>query len=173
MPQSSPLRPQYRMPTVFGPAPGPRNVPKERAHLVRSVEKLTVGVSARIDRQGLESLLPPRFEARGEPLISVAVLRLRDIGWLAGRGYNVVTVSIPVTYRGDEETLGGDFLTVLWESLADPIVTGRDELGFPKLWASIPDPILLGSSCRCTADWLGFRFFELEVDAKGIATPRR
>lgn len=158
------MRPLFRMPTVFGPAPGPRNVPKNRAHLARSVEKMTVSVSARTDRRQLELLLPPRFEVGDDPLLSVAVLRLRDIGWLAGRGYNVVSVSIPVTYRGDEDTVAGDFLAVLWESLADPIVTGRDELGFPKLWANIPDPILLGSSCSCSADWLGFRFFEIEID---------
>jgi hypothetical protein len=159
------------MPTVFGPAPGPRNIPKDREHLADSVEKMMVGVSARTDRQQLEPLLPPRFEVRDDPLLSVAVLRLRDIGWLAGRGYNIVTVSIPVTYRGDEDTVAGDFLAVLWESLADPVVTGRDELGFPKLWANIPDPILLGSSCSCSTDWLGFRFFELEVDDLTDAAP--
>ena len=50
---------------------------------------------------------------------------------------------MPVTFQSDAETVEGDFILAMWESLADPVVTGRADLGWPKLWANIPDPILL------------------------------
>ena len=32
------------------------------------------------------------------------------------------------------------FLVVLWENLTDPILTGREELGFSKIYCEIPEP---------------------------------
>jgi hypothetical protein len=99
----------------------------------------------------------------GDPVLTITIAYLRNIGWLAGRGYNIVSVEFPIVFDGEEGSLTGKFTPVLWENLADPIVTGREELGFSKLFAQIPEPIVLGNAYRASASWEGFRFFELDA----------
>jgi hypothetical protein len=100
----------------------------------------------------------------GEPVVAVTMMYLTNIGWLAGRGYNIAEVSFKnVVFDGDEGSVAGAFTPVLWESLADPIITGREELGFPKIYGEIPDAIVLGGTTQCSASWQGFRFLELSA----------
>jgi hypothetical protein len=51
----------------------------------------------------------------------------------------------------------------MWENHADPILTGREELGTPKLFANLPNARFMGDTCTFAADWEGFRFAEMEV----------
>lgn len=165
LPSELTLRPMYRMPTVFGPAPGPRNVPAEKAHL-RYVKNTTVlGVVALTDAKLLARLLPPRCKLEGEPRIDVSVIYLTDIGWLAGRGYNIISVRIPAVFEGEQEIVRGSFCPVMWESMADPILTGREELGFPKINAEIPAATVLDGRWRGAGSWEGYRFFDIEAGA--------
>ncbi len=157
------LKPMYRMPTVFGPVPGPRNVPEEKTHLRYTKETTVLTVTARTDHAMLSALLPPRCTLDGDARLEVSVWNLSRIGWLAGRGYNIVMVRVPATFAGEEESVRGYFIPVLWESLCDPILTGREELGWPKLYAEIPDPLVLEESWRGSASWQGFRFFDIEA----------
>ena len=171
----SPDRPElekkYRQPRVFGALPGPRNVPLDKRNLPDNMSVLTVSASVLTDTASLAELLPPRCRLQGDPVLTVSIAYLRNIGWLAGRGYNIVSVDFPIVFDGEERRLTGKFTPVLWESLADPIVTGREELGFSKLYAQIPEPIVLGNAYRASASWEGFRFFELEASdlAEGTA----
>lgn len=163
----SPDRPElerkYRQPRVFGALPGPRNVPLDKRNLPDNMTVLTVAASALTDAAALGELLPPRCRLHGDPVLTVSIAYLRNIGWLAGRGYNIVSVEFPIVFDGEEGRLTGKFTPVLWESLADPILTGREELGFSKLYAQIPERIILGNAYRASASWEGFRFFELEA----------
>jgi hypothetical protein len=155
----------YRMPVVFGPTCGPRQVPDgvviddARTHR-RTTITLTFDARAR----SLEALLPPRFALRGQPRLVVELSYMYEIDWLAGRGYNMLGVRIPVTFAGEAETIHGQFLTVLWESLADPILSGRDELGFAKLYAEIPEPRIFQGRREYAVGWSGFTFFDLVLD---------
>jgi hypothetical protein len=124
---------------------------------------ITVAASALTDATALGELLPPRCRLHGDPVLTVSIAYLRNIGWLAGRGYNIVSVDFPIVFDGEDGRLTGKFTPVLWENLADPILTGREELGFSKLYAQIPEPIILGNAYRASASWEGFRFFELEA----------
>lgn len=163
----SPDRPElerkYRQPRVFGALPGPRNVPLDKRNLPDNMTVVTVAASALTDAAALSALLPPRCRLHGDPVLTVSIAYLRNIGWLAGRGYNIVSVEFPIAFDGEEGRLTGKFTPVLWENLADPILTGREELGFSKLYAQIPEPIILGNTYRASASWEGFRFFELEA----------
>jgi hypothetical protein len=49
----------------------------------------------------------------------------------------------------------------LWENMAEPIMTGREELGFSKIYCELPDPRVLGGESHCEASWQGFRFMDL------------
>src|SRR5579883_2609363 len=132
---------RYRMPVVFGPAPGPRQKadgtpwkPEETGTM--SCQWLAVSYLTRAAQ--LERLLPPGFALRGDPVLTVSLSFFDKLYWLAGRGYGIVIVDFPVTYNGRSEVIEGTFCPVLWEGIPDAILTGREELGFPKLFGDIP-----------------------------------
>lgn len=160
---------RYRMPAVFGPAPGPRQ--KADGTMWRLEETGTVHLQwATVEflavAEQLERLLPPGFVLRGEPVVSVKSGYFRDLYWLAGRQYGVLHPSIPVTYHGRDESIDGDFMPVIWEGLADAIVTGRDELGFPKLVADFPDDYDLdldAGTLGLSVSWFDHTFFEMSM----------
>lgn len=158
------LKPQYRMPRVFGALPGPRNVPKDKQGLANNQRNVVVSVTMRANPRQLETLLPPACVLDGDPTLTVTIMYLYNIGWLAGRGYNMISLAAPIAHELPGRTrLTGAFTPVVWENLADPIVTGREELGFAKLYAEIPDLVMVGDSCVSQAGWMGFPFLRLEV----------
>lgn len=159
---------RYRMPSVFGPAPGPRQkadgTPWKLSETgIMKCQWMTV--SYLTDRAKLEALLPPGFALRGDPIVSVSLSFFRNLYWLAGRGYGIVVVDFPVTYTGKTETISGTFCPVMWEGLPDAILTGREELGFPKLFADIPDLSIdeQKGTAGGEASWLNHRFFNIEM----------
>lgn len=158
----------YRMPTHFGPAPGPRQHPDGRRRQASATrETSTAWVRAVVDSNALDALLPPGFtRPAGQATIKVKAQSLRGVEWLAGRGYDLVEVSTPVRYTtADGDRLPGDLALVLWENRADPIISGREELGFPKLFADIA-PIVVDirtPSVRTGVSWDGYTFLALEV----------
>ncbi len=154
----------YRMPTHFGPAPGPRQVPSGIVvDPTRSPRRLTVEARFLTDSARLERHLPEGFVLAGEPVVTVEFHYMTGIDWLAGRGYTMIHVGWPATFSGRRDKATGKFLAVMWENLADPIITGRDEIGHPKLFADIAEPRLWDGGQACTAGWMGFRFLDLEV----------
>src|SRR5262245_23805509 len=154
----------YRMPTHFGPAPGPRQIPAEaNADPTCRPRKKVISTSFLTDGSALERHIPERFSLLGEPLVTVEFHYMTDIDWLAGRGYTMIHVWWPVVFSGDDGRVAGRFLAVMWENLADPIITGRGEIGQPKLFADIPDLRTVDGTHHCEASWIGFKFLELDV----------
>ena len=159
---------RYRMPAVFGPAPGPRQKADGAPWKPEETGTMTcqwLTVSYLTPRSKLERLLPPGCVLRGDPVVSVSLSFFNNLYWLAGRGYGILYVDVPVTYTGKSETIVGAFCPVLWEGSPDACLTGREELGFSKLFADIPR--LKRDSARGTAageaSWIGHKFFEIEV----------
>lgn len=159
---------RYRMPVVFGPAPGPRQRPDGgmwRPEDTGTMNAEWMAVTFRTNPAKLEAILPPGMTLRGEPLVTVSCTWFKNLYWLAGRGYGIVVVDFPARYQGKFETLEGTFCPVLWEGTPDAIMTGRDELGFPKMFADIPeidrDPAK--GTASCSASWMGFRFFDISL----------
>jgi hypothetical protein len=154
----------YRMPTHFGPRTGPRQGPDGRKFENKDTPKSTsIAVSFLTNREQLEALLPERFELAGEAVITVAATYMTEIEWLAGRGYNTLGISFPAIFKGEQDQVTGNFLTVLWENLTDPIITGREELGFAKIYCELPEPTVFGGKRHVIASWLGFKFLDVEV----------
>ena len=120
-------------------------------------------VAARADAEALRRLLPAGFEL-SDPLLTVEAISLTSLPWLAGRGYGMLLVSVPVTYHGSEEHTGRLEL-VTWEDSPDAIMTGREELGWNKLYADtmVRQLIVGGKRVRYTAAWGGTQFFRLAV----------
>ncbi|MBB4370371.1 hypothetical protein GGD63_003166 [Bradyrhizobium sp. cir1] len=111
----------------------------------------------------LQRHLPEGFSLAGDPVVTVEFHYMTEIDWLAGRGYTTIHVSWPARFDGARNHAAGRFLAVVWESLADPIITGRDEIGHPKLYAEVDPPRHSEGVRVCTAGWMGFRFLELSV----------
>lgn len=151
------------MPTSFGPYPGPRQRPDGDRWPV-ATRRTTVWVDYGADPEQLAQLLPTGFELEAGP-VTVEAVHLADVGWLAGRSYNMVGVYWPVRYRGRRDAVRGRLCAVLWENLADPIISGREEIGQPKLYAEITDPVpdTKTGAAAVTASWDGYRFLELGV----------
>ena len=154
----------YRMPTHFGPAPGPRQLPDGiTTDSTKSPRRLSVAASFLTDGAKLEQHLPEGFALAGEPVVSVEFHTMTDIDWLAGRGYTMIWVSWPVIFSGQQDRASGRFLAVVLEKLADPIISGRCEIGHPKLYAEIQEPRVFDGAHICNAGWMGFRFLEMSV----------
>ena len=160
------LRPDkmYMMPTHFGPGMGPRQGPCGRKFECKDSPKSTsISVSFLTNREQLEEFLPERFEIGAEPVVSISASYMTEIEWLAGRGYNVLGVSFPAVFNGERDRAEGGLLTVLWENLCDPILTGREQLGFSKIYCELPEPVVLRGDTHGIASWLGFKFLDMKL----------
>lgn len=157
------------MPTTFGVAGGPRQPPehpdfrsgpiKFSRHIVRFL--------TRADQLG--ALLPKDVTLRGEPMAQFHFFCLREIPWLAGRGYNILSLMIPVTHKGTNGETDGVFCAVMWENMGDPIITGREQLGHPKLAAQLPDPRRWNDETHIRASWEHFTFAEMDLACNDFA----
>ena len=162
----------YRMPTHFGPRTGPRQGPDGSTFAnVDTPFNTTVSASFLTDADALEAMLPECFTLAGEPVVTIYFKYMTQIEWLAGRGYNILGVCFPAAFSGAEDQVRGPFLTVLWENLTDPILTGREELGFAKVYCELPEPNVLRGNWHATASWLGFKFLDLRVSDLSQAEP--
>ncbi|KAK7952086.1 salicylate hydroxylase [Apiospora aurea] len=148
-----------RMPVGFGPAPGPRQdvCGRPRSGLNQS-RFVTTTVKFETSRTYLESLFPtPAFRFLSPAtvcLASVVVTTLDGMAWLGGSGYS----RPPVV---------GTYLPVLFENLADAIITGRDELGFNKTFCDIDIDRSSGgdgTSYNACCSWRGAKFMEIALD---------
>ena len=154
----------YRMPTHFGPSLGPRQGPDGRKFRnVTSPRTTAYGVSFLSNAGQLEALLPPGFALAGEPVVTVTYQYIAEIEWLAGRGYNTLGVAFPAVFKGERDQAAGELLTVLWENMCDPIITGREELGFAKIPCELPPPRVIGGMTELTALWQGFPFMHMHL----------
>ena len=154
----------YRMPTHFGPRTGPRRGPDGRGFdCVDSPKSISYSVSYLTHASAAEAILPPGFRLNGEPVVTVSAIYMKEIDWLAGRGYNTLGASLPVSYSGKVDSVTGSLLLVLWENLTDPILTGREELGFSKIYCELPEPVVYNGTSQCVGSWLGFRFLDLNL----------
>jgi hypothetical protein len=148
----------YRMPVGFGPSVGPRQGPEGRRFngdlsraTVLSLEYLT-------DPGALQALLPEDYKVGAEPLVTVKVHHNHSLAWFAGRGYNYIEILFRAVFEGQQDRCEGDFVAVMWESHADPIIVGRDEVGHPKIFADIPEPTVDDSATTYHASWFDYEF---------------
>jgi len=151
------------MPTVFGPSPGPRGDAQGRPFSFEDAPRTSASVSFLTDADALARLLPPGFELVGEPVVTVEWTELQALQWLAGRGYSMLGIKYNARFRGQHDVAEGPFLAVLWENRADPIITGREELGFAKLYAELPAPRAQAGALLHEAAWDGHVFLRLSV----------
>ena len=123
----------YRMPAHFGGAD-----PAAPDFAVYNRDTTSLTYICTTDGDELARYVPDCFELL-RPEVVFGFGQLREIDWLAGGRYNVVTADVPVRFVGKRDRLEGNFNLVTWENLATPIIGGREESGVPKVHAEIQD----------------------------------
>ncbi|KAL4914083.1 hypothetical protein BDW62DRAFT_148850 [Aspergillus aurantiobrunneus] len=152
----------WRQPIVFGPMPGPRQDFEGHSRLDRSLKSTfqTTSVRFKTSRTLLQNLFPNESYSFGTPsTVSTATFSqtlLNGMDWLGGGGYRHLGLYIEgVQYKkANGEIITGTYLPILFESLADPIVSGREELGMPKLYSAL-DANERDGSYYLEASWQG------------------
>jgi Acetoacetate decarboxylase (ADC) len=171
----------WRQPTVFGPMPGPRQDFQGYSHkaAASSSSSVTATIKFKTSATLLRTLFPNssyRFgKADTVALASFTVQTLKNMAWLAGGSYDLLGFyvhDVEYTTQGGE-TLYGSYCPVMFENLTDPILSGREELGLPKLFSDIS--ISTGSedgasTCEARIAWRGaqwakFRWHGLLADS--------
>ncbi|KAK9776912.1 hypothetical protein SCAR479_06313 [Seiridium cardinale] len=159
----------WRMPIGFGPFPGPR-----QDHLGRprggQPERtfVTASIKFKTSRTYLETLFPTSQYKFASPATvcqaSISITQLGNMSWLGGGGYNHCGLYIHgVQYtKKDGTSMVGTHLPVLFESLTDPIVSGRDELGMNKVFCDV-DIQRDANNYKAQCSWRGAKFLDFEL----------
>ncbi|EGP86297.1 uncharacterized protein MYCGRDRAFT_72701 [Zymoseptoria tritici IPO323] len=168
---------RFRSPLGFGASPGPRrplgmsNIPLLQQANLETFQTLFVRFKS--SRTYLENLLPPNFAFTRPGTLataSISCTTLDGMAWLARGGYSHCGLYIHGIYftQHDGSKVYGSYLAVLFENSADPIITGRDELGMPKIYCDI-DAGIVGNNASVSLAWRGTRFCQFNIS--GLATP--
>lgn len=147
----------YMMPAHFGP----KYTGRKATGWYHDVTMMIVPYLTEPEK--LADYLPAPFEVAEEPVVTVIYARNRDIDWLAGRGYNLISVNASVVFRGEDRDITGTYTLVMWENLTDPILAGRELQGIPKIFADIPDHEIQGGEWRCHASHFGHRIMDMKI----------
>lgn len=159
-----------RMPTHFGTTVSPRQRPDGGAWDHSDFRTTSYRAAFESDPSQLEKLIEPPLELDGTT-VSVEFAYYENIAWLAGRGYDVLGVEIPVRFNGEIDDVAGSLMLVLWENMAEPIMTGREELGIPKIFCEIPPPRQVDDQVICEASWCGHLFARMCFQRDGTDPP--
>jgi len=156
------------MPIAFGPFPGPRQDHFGNPRDWSKSTFTTASIKFRTSRTLLENFFPTsefKFVAADTNCFATfSFSTLGNLEWLGGHGYSHFGLYI----HGVEHTQGfgkkrtGSFLPVLFENLADPIISGREELGMPKVYCSL-DAAKVSDTWRLTAGWMGNNFLDMSL----------
>lgn len=160
----------WRMPVSFGPSPGPRQALYTHKPLpARHSTFVTASIKFKTSRTFLQNLFPTeqfKFKAPGTVAVaSFSQTSLRKMEWLGGSGYNHFGLYIHgVEYtKKDGSTINGTYLPLLFESLTDPIITGREELGMPKVFCTI-DVRRREKTYNVRTGWQGAMFGAMDLE---------
>ncbi|TDZ14714.1 FAD-dependent monooxygenase OpS4 [Colletotrichum orbiculare MAFF 240422] len=162
----------WSSPTAFGPVPGPLQDGFGRPRVPRQGaprDFTTLSIRFKTSRTLLENLFPTeKFHFRRADTICVAswsITSLDRLPWLAGEGYQTLGLFVHgVSYKKKDGTsVNGAYVPVLFESLTDAVVSGREQLGLPKFGCDVALHHRM-KTCRATASWRGATFIDISLD---------
>lgn len=167
----------WRMPIGFGPFPGPRQDAYGRA-LTDGPQRTfnSISIKFKTSRTYLETLFPTAQFRFASPATvceaSLSVTELDNMQWLGGKGYRHLGLYMHgVQYvKKDGSVITGTHMPILFESLTDPITSGREELGMPKLFCDV-DIERSASSVHVAASWRGAKFIDMRLDGLEEGNP--
>jgi hypothetical protein len=136
----------WRQPVVFGPMPGPRQHLQQMdpiAEMLLETSSLAATIKFKTSATLLRNMFPSKSYSFVCPdtvaLASLTIRSMKNVEWLCGGSYESMSFQIHgVKYtQSDGSILRGSYCPVIFENDIDSIVTGREELGLPKLFSDI------------------------------------
>jgi acetoacetate decarboxylase len=91
----------------------------------------------RSDPDAMRELLPECFQLADDPVVSVLFIEYGGVDFMAGMGYHLASVSISARFDGTQDSVAGNYVIVMFEDDALPIILGREGSGIPKVGADI------------------------------------
>lgn len=160
----------FMMPKEFGPCGGPRRRPDGKRFVYDTyIDYNAYGVIAEVSNpEQLERLIPPGTVLKN-PYIIFSIDWPRKIPWLGGHEYALMYLLINITAEGDEGPISGQFTSAVWENHVDPILTGREQLGWCKVFCEISQPEIENGAYVFRAAKYGNEFLRMKIDPKAPA----
>ncbi len=120
---------RYEMPIFFGPTDMPD------VSIWSGVEMVSTGFVT--TAEAVRPFVPVAFDLPDEPTVTFSRMTYAGVDYLAGRGYNELTVGVTATYAG-AQSVRGSFMLAVWVDDARAISAGREFLGYGKLGGELP-----------------------------------
>lgn len=164
------------MPIPFGPMPGPRQDVQGNAHNGKNSMFSTASIKFKTSRTLLQNLFPTEhFQFSSLATVACATFSVTTLGsldWLGGKGYSHFGLYIHgVEYKKETgDVVRGTYLPILFENLADPILSGREELGMPKLYCELNIQKDTVGVFSMNAGWMGSKFCDMQLSNLEEAT---
>ena len=150
----------YRMPLIMGP------LWVGETPFFNYPQTEIVAMQYLTNPDAILALLPGCFQLGKEPQVTVLFGYNNGLDFMAGGGYTLAAVQVSARFDGDKDHVEGDYILVMFENQAWPMICGREDLGIPKLYADIsPIKILPNGSLRCEASYWGHILFSLELSS--------
>jgi hypothetical protein len=144
----------YLMPAHFGGYPGK---PQPAAYH----DVISIMVSYETDSEMLAAFIPEPFQTT-QPILTIQYSMCRRVDWMAGSGYNLISVGVPAAHVHGRERIEGVYVLVIWENRTAPILAGREQSGMPKIFADIEDHHQLGDRLLTNASYEGWTFLRID-----------
>ncbi len=157
---------KYTMPAHFGGEGRDPNAPRP---MLEYGDCTGVSVTYETDREALSRYVPEGFEIT-VPYLIISFVGSRQINWMGGGYYNLVDVSVPVKYIGNNEGLVGAYSLVIWEDKTEPILGGREGNGMPKVFGNIEELRMLNGVYSTNVSYYGRTFLDMEIRGVREAT---
>jgi len=148
----------YRMPLIMGP----QWEGKPPGFLYSQTE--IVALQYLTDSDAISAMLPNCYKLGKEPQVTVLFGYNNGLDFMAGGGYILAAIQVSARFDGDKDHVEGDYILVMFENQAWPMICGREDLGIPKLYADIsPIKVYPDGRLRCEASYWGHLLFSLEL----------
>ncbi|KAK1807504.1 hypothetical protein LTR12_018148 [Friedmanniomyces endolithicus] len=160
---------RWRSPLGFGLLQGPRQDLHGRSHAASLKKSASRHASIQFATSAsvLRGLFPSdRYTFMSRDTVQHVTLDLQtldNMSWLGGQGYDLVALYIHgVCYQEADGTLvQGKYCPIMIENLADPIITGPEEVGIPKVFSDI-EITETETSVPAIVSWRGAQWLQLE-----------
>jgi hypothetical protein len=169
----------FGAPIGFGIFPGPRqdNRGQRRpSSLTRAFT--TASVRFKTSRTFLETIFPTQsFSFRDRATVCLASFSVTTPGSVSGLGGDGCYSSFGLYLHGveyrkkDGTSVLGSYLPVVFENLADSVISGREEIGIPKLFCDI-NIKRRSNTYHMEASWRGTSFAEISLSQLEVDDPR-
>ena len=150
----------YLMPLIMGPI-------ADREKLVGSVygEVQYLSLQYQTDPNAIQVLLPDCYQPSEKPIVTAMFGYYDSVDFMAGGGYCIATVLVAARFDGEKDHVEGDYVLVMCEDDTLPIISGREQLGIPKVYADISSvKTLPNGHLRCETSLWGHLVFGLDLE---------